>query len=552
MKANVNGRPDAWCDAKISEVTSVNPTLDKAGIPDDLEVSFVPMPAVQAESGIIDVSGKRKFSEVKKGYTPFCEGDVLFAKITPCMENGKMAVVPEVINGIGFGSTEFHVLRALSGMNAKYIYYYVSSQAFRRQAEHNMSGAVGQRRVTTPYLSACDVPLPPTNEQHRIVAKIEELFSELDKGIENLKTAHAQLKVYRQALLKHAFEGKLTAQWRAERHAKQSVAPAKAGAQPLNDMDSRLPPAFARVTGNDEVEGGNDKPLESADTLLKRIQQERAQRYQQQLADWEASGKQGNKPKPPKYLPPLTAKELAELPELPEGWGWSKVVHICDVVRGGSPRPAGDPKFYGGNIPFLKVADITSTSTPYLNSFTFTITKAGLSKTRQIEPNTLLLSNSGATLGVPKICLIPATMNDGVAAFLGLPHETLLYHYYFWQSKTEYLRNIDQGAAQPNLNTDLIKETFIPICSVLEQLVVIDKLEAALSEADQLDQTITTALQQAEALRQSILKKAFSGQLVPQDPNDEPASELLARIKAERADNGSRNTNQRRTKKVSA
>ena len=536
MKANVNGRPDAWCDAKISEVASVNPTLDKAGIPDDLEVSFVPMPAVQAESGIIDVSGKRKFSEVKKGYTPFCEGDVLFAKITPCMENGKIAVVPEVINGIGFGSTEFHVLRALSGMNAKYIYYYVSSQAFRRQAEHNMSGAVGQRRVTTPYLSACDVPLPPTNEQHRIVAKIEELFSELDKGIECLKAAREQLKVYRQALLKHAFEGKLTAQWRAaERHAKQSVAPAKAGAQPLNDMDSRPTPSRGlALRGKDEVGGGNDKPLETAADLLKRIQQERTQRYQQQLADWEASGKQGSKPNPPKTLPPLTAEELAELTELPEGWGWCKVAHICDVVRGGSPRPAGDPKFYGGDIPFLKVADITSTSAPYLNSFTFTITKAGLSKTRQIEPNTLLLSNSGATLGVPKICLIPATMNDGVAAFLGLPHETLLYHYYFWQSKTEYLRNIDQGAAQPNLNTDLIKETFIPICSAPEQLVVIDKLEAALSETDQLDQTITTALQQAEALRQSILKKAFSGQLVPQDPNDEPASELLARIKAER------------------
>ncbi|MFZ2406770.1 MAG: restriction endonuclease subunit S [Methylobacter sp.] len=247
----VNGLPHTWCNAKISEISSVNPTLDKVGIPDDLEVSFVPMPAVQAESGIIDVSGKRKFSEVKKGYTPFREGDVLFAKITPCMENGKMAVVPEVINGIGFGSTEFHVLRALSGVNTKYVYYYyyVSSQTFRRQAEHNMSGAVGQRRVTTPYLSSCDVPLPPTNEQHRIVAKIEELFSELDKGIENLKTARSQLNVYRQALLKHAFEGKLTAQWRAE----------------------------------------NQDKLETADSLLKRIQHERAERYQQQLADWEKS-----------------------------------------------------------------------------------------------------------------------------------------------------------------------------------------------------------------------------------------------------------------------
>lgn len=348
--------------------------------------------------------------------------------------------------------------------------------------------------ITKKQLKDLSFPLPPINEQHRIVAKIEELFSELDKGIENLKTARAQLKVYRQALLKHAFEGKLTAQWRAE----------------------------------------NQDKLETAEALQKRIQLERTQRYQQQLADWEAVGKRGSKPKAPKPLPPLTAEELTELPELPEGWGWFKVVHICDVVRGGSPRPAGDPKFYGGNIPFLKVADVTNTSTPYLSSFTFTITEAGLSKTRQIEPNTLLLSNSGATLGVPKICLISATMNDGVAAFLGLPHEALLYHYYFWQSKTEYLRNINQGAAQPNLNTELIKETFIPVCSLAEELVVTQKLEAALSEVDQLDQTITSSLQQAEALRQSILKKAFSGQLVAQDTNDEPAAVLLARIKTER------------------
>jgi type I restriction enzyme S subunit len=97
------------------------------------------------------------------------------------------------------------------------------------------------------------------------------------------------------------------------------------------------------------------------------------------------------------------------------------------------------------------------------------------------------------------------------------------------------LRNIDQGAAQPNLNTDLIKDTFIPLCSQPEQLAVTGELEAKLSEVDQLDQTISASLQQAEALRQSILKRAFSGQLVPQDPKDEPASVLLARIKAEKS-----------------
>lgn len=346
------------------------------------------------------------------------------------------------------------------------------------------------------HLAKAIIPLPPLPEQQRIVAKIEALFSELDKGVESLKTASEQLKIYRQALLKHAFSGKLTEQWRAE----------------------------------------NPDKLETAQALLQRIQTEREQRYQQQLNDWEATGKQGTKPKAPKTLPPLMAEELAELPELPEGWAFEKIGNICDVVRGGSPRPAGDPKFYGGDIPFLKVADITNNKTsPYLNEFKYTITEAGLSKTRLIEPNTLLLSNSGATLGVPKISLISATMNDGVAAFLDLKKETLLYHYYFWESKTEELRNINQGAAQPNLNIDLIKDVLIPICSQEEKLVLIELVESRLSVTDQLDQTLTTALQQAETLRQSILKKAFSGQLVPQDPNDEPASELLKRIQVEKA-----------------
>lgn len=377
-------------------------------------------------------------------------------------------------------------------LNNEFLYYFLASEK-RNLIKAGKGGA--QPNISQGIIKEWPLNLPPLAEQHRIVAKIEELFSELDQGVASLKTAREQLKVYRQSLLKNAFEGKLTAAWRAA-HCDQ---------------------------------------LETAAALQQRIAHERQARYQQQLADWQAAGQAGSKPKPPKSLPPLTAEELAELPELPAGWGWFKVNHLCDVVRGGSPRPAGDPKYYGGNIPFLKVADITRNPSPYLSTYSFTITEAGLNKTRQIEPNTLLLSNSGATLGVPKICLISATMNDGVAAFLGLPTDELLYHYYFWQSQTEKLRNIDQGAAQPNLNTDLIKETLIPICSSTEQSIVTERLEAALSEADQLDQTLATALQQADALRQSILKKAFHGQLEKQDKNEEPATTLLERIRAERA-----------------
>ncbi|MBU1547386.1 MAG: restriction endonuclease subunit S [Proteobacteria bacterium] len=528
MMDNIGVLPRTWCNAKISEITSVNPTIDKAGIPDDLDISFVPMPAVQAESGIIDVSGKRKFLEVKKGYTPFLEGDVLFAKITPCMENGKMAVVPEVRNGIGFGSTEFHVLRAFSGVIAKYVYYYVSSQAFRREAEHNMSGAVGQRRVTTPFLSACEVPLPPTNEQHRIVAKIEELFSELDKGIENLKTAQAQLKVYRQALLKHAFEGKLTAQWRAERY----VTPAKAGVQPLNDMDSRL-------RGNDSMGGGNDRRVETAEALLKRIQQERAQRFQQQLAAWEAVGKQGSKPKTPKTLEPLTAEELAELPELPEGWGWTRLASIVTVISGYAFK-SGD--FVSAGVPVVKIANVgysefVDKDQEYLDSFFLQTHKDFL-----VSPDDFLLAlTRPITNNRTKVCRYPkdaplALLNQRVSAMKKAEvNPEFLYSYFGTSLFKESIRSKFSETLQPNLSPKDLEACPIPICALTEQEQIFCEIESRLSEVDQLDQTITTSLQQAEALRQSILKKAFSGQLVEQDPHDEPASALLARIKAERA-----------------
>jgi type I restriction enzyme S subunit len=114
--------PQSWAIAQLADVAEINPGLDKSEIDDELEVSFVPMPAVEAESGRIDVSATRKFGEVKKGYTAFTEGDVLFAKITPCMENGKIAVVPPLKNGFGFGSTEFHVVRPRAGISGRYLY----------------------------------------------------------------------------------------------------------------------------------------------------------------------------------------------------------------------------------------------------------------------------------------------------------------------------------------------------------------------------------------------------------------------------------------------
>lgn len=495
--------PAGWETAELSEICLVNPTIDKSAIADDLAVSFVPMPAVEAESGRIDVSATRKFGEVKKGYTPFREGDVLFAKITPCMENGKMAVVPALHNGLGFGSTEFHVLRAHPGISPQFVYYFVSSRAFRHVAEHNMSGAVGQRRVTTPYLSACKIPVPPTGEQHRIVAKIEELFSELDQGVASLKTAREQLKVYRQSLLKNAFEGKLTAAWRAA-HRDQ---------------------------------------LETAAALQQRIARERQARYQQQLADWQTAGQVGPKPKPPKPLPPLTAEELAELPELPAGWGWVSIELLLSIDR--KPMATGpfgtllskaDHRPTG--LPVLGIENIGNGVFTHGNKIFVSEQKAKELEPFRVAAGDVVISRSGT---VGEICKIPeglgrafistnlirVTLNRSV-----ISEDYFVYLFQGGGSVKQQVKSLCKGSSREFLNQGILSAIAFPLPCIQEQGEIVSVLEEKLSEADQLDQTLATALQQADALRQSILKKAFCGQLVKQAKNEEPATALLERIRA--------------------
>ncbi len=415
------------------------------------------------------------------------------------------------------------------------------------------TSSVTVKHLSSKTIGDIPLPLPPLNEQHRIVAKIEELFSELDKGIENLKTAQSQLKVYRQALLKHAFEGKLTAQWRAERN----VTPAKAGVQPLNDMDSRLPPAFARVTGN-------DKPLETAEALLKRIQQERAQRYQQQLAEWEKSlsipllqrgkptstapipslekgGRGGiSKPKPPKSLPPLTAEELSELPELPEGWAYTRVGALIDDPTYGTSKKC-DYEVEG--IGVLRIPNVISgkVDASDLKFAQFTLDEIA---TYKLNVGDILIIRSNGSVSIVGRCALvsDADLDYLYAGYLIRlrPHQRLVEPGFLLNtfSLHSVRKQIEQKAKSTsgvnNINTGEIQSLVVALCGIEEQKQIQMEIEARLSEVDQLDQTITTSLQQAEALRQSILKKAFSGQLVPQDPNDEPASELLARIRAER------------------
>lgn len=351
------------------------------------------------------------------------------------------------------------------------------------------------------HLVKSTIPLPPINEQQRIVAKIEALFSELDNGIASLKTARDQLKIYRQALLKHAFSGKLTEQWRAE----------------------------------------NQDKLETAEVLLQRIKTEREQCYQQQLKDWEAKGKQGSKPKVPKVLTPLTAEELAELPEIPKGWAWTRLGSInVDVFDGpfGSNLKSSD--YVQGGVRVVRLENIGVLEFIENKETYVTEEKYDLLKKHTVSAGDIIFS-SFITENV-RVTLLPANItraiNKADCFCVRVFGETMqnVFMVTFLSTRHVYkqFEALIHGVGRPRINTTQLKDVSVPVCSVAEQKVIIAEIESRFSDIDQLDQTLTTALQQAEALRQSILKKAFSGQLVPQDPSDEPASVLLERIQAEK------------------
>lgn len=379
-------------------------------------------------------------------------------------------------------------------LNNEFLYYFLASEK-RNLIKAGKGGA--QPNISQGIIKEWPLNLPPLAEQHRIVAKIEELFSELDQGVASLKTAREQLKVYRQSLLKNAFEGKLTAAWRAA-HRDQ---------------------------------------LETATALQQRIARERQARYQQQLADWQTAGQAGPKPKLPKPLPPLTAEELAELPELPEGWVYSYLADMGDLGRGKSKhRPRNDPRLFGGSFPFIQTGEVKAANR-VVRSYSQTYSEFGLAQSKLWPKGTLCITIA-ANIAQTAFLGFDGCFPDSVVGFTAFePVVRAEYIDYFIQAARTRIEAYAPATAQKNINLETLENLVVPYCSRAEQEAVLCELESKLSEADQLELTLATALQQADALRQSILKKAFHGQLVKQDKNEEPATALLERIRAARSAN---------------
>ncbi len=175
--------PDGWRVARLDQVCEINPSRKgRTKYPDDLPVTFVSMSAVDEGAGTIAAPDVRPFSEVKKGYTWFVENDVLFAKISPCMQNGKAAVARGLSNGVGFGSTEFHVLRPGPDVLPEWVHLFIRQPSFRAAAARHFTGSVGQQRVPDSVVGAQVIPVPPLPEQRRIVTRIEELSAKIERA----------------------------------------------------------------------------------------------------------------------------------------------------------------------------------------------------------------------------------------------------------------------------------------------------------------------------------------------------------------------------------
>lgn len=204
--------PENWVWVRLGSLYEVNPKNKAA---DELDAAFIPMEKISA--GMLSEYSyeTQEWCKAKKGHTQFADGDVAFAKISPCFENRKSMMLNNLPNSIGGGTTELIILRNAS-INQKYTFWLVSDERFIRGGVQTYSGTVGQQRINMDYVRSYPVPLPPLSEQQRIVERIEELFAKLDEAKERLQEVADSFAVRKAAILHKAFTGELTKQWRRE------------------------------------------------------------------------------------------------------------------------------------------------------------------------------------------------------------------------------------------------------------------------------------------------------------------------------------------------
>jgi len=485
----VSGKlPNGWCPVTLCNL--IEPSKEKVDPKKIKKTIFVGLEHIESDKG--NLNGYKYSDEIRSTKTVFYKGDILYGKLRPYLNKVWYADFD------GICSTDIFVFSHQKNLNNKFLKFLLLQNSFVGFASKNVSG-VHHPRVSYNTISEYQIGLPPFPEQHRLVAKIEELFTKLDTGVEALKQAQAQLKRYRQSVLKAAVEGKLTAEWREQ----------------LSEQASK-----------DE--------LEPADKLLERILKERREKWEaEQLAKYKSKGKKPHKNWREKYKEP-TPPNTTNLPELPEGWDWANVTQIGDVITGTTPNKS-KPEYYGSGFPFYKPTDLNTGY--FVKESSDSLTIEGINNARLLPANSILVTCIGATIGKTGLIKKPGASNQQINAIIPKVHINPKFIYFlcispFFQSQ---ILSKSSSTTLPILNKSKFEKLALMIPPYKEQEIIVSKIEHLFSIIKESESIIDIELKRAQSLFQSILKCAFEGKLVPQDPNDLPASVLLERIKSEKS-----------------
>lgn len=425
----------------------------------------------------------------------FAPGDILITKLGDPL--GKACLAP---GSIPKGVLVADVVRARlthSWVDRYFLCYQINADNIIEQFKGQTKGTT-RPRVNLTKIRTLKARLCPLPEQTRIVSKLEELISELDAGVAELRAAEKKLAQYRQSLLKSAVEGALSAEWRAK------ISPKESGAQ-----------------------------------LLDRILIERRARWEaKQLAKFAEQGKTPPKDWKNKYPEPVRPDKTG-LPELPDGWVWATIDQLAEIGTGVTPLKSKSQYYVGGDTPWVTSGALNNEMVTEAIEY---VTPLALKECRlELYPaGSLLVAmyGEGKTRGKCSELAIPATINQAIAALV-LEESAIVCKPYiksFLLKSYDDMRNQASGGVQPNLNLQIVRSIAIPIPPLDEQHAITDTLSAQLEEAKDQQTAIDLSLKKSAAQRQNILHAAFSGQLVPQYPTDEPTSALLERIRAERAE----------------
>jgi len=468
--------PQGWEWVRLGNIGEINPrnTFD-----DDRDTGFVPMPLIFSEYGSIHKFQTRKWSEIKKGYTHFADGDVALAKITPCFENGKSCVFKKLPNGIGAGTTELHIFRnTFNAIHPEYLLAYFKNPKYITSGTLKMTGSAGQKRVPTEFFTLNPFPLPPLAEQRRIVTKIDRLMARCDE-LEKLRAERNQKRItIHTAALDRLLNAKesndFSTAWRFITQHFGELYSVKENVAELRKVILQL-----AVMGKLVPQDPTDEP---ASELLRAIAAEK-----QQLV------KEG-KIKQPEPLPDIKSDEVPY--ELPKGWKWCHVWDIAQVITSGSRDWA---KYYSdsGAI-FVTMGNLSrgnySLRMENIRYVTPPIDGEG-SRTR-LEEHDLLISITG---DVGNLGLIPRNFGD---AYIN-QHTCLLRfmpscrNRYFPELMKSPLAKSQFDAPQRGIKNSFrlgdVGEMIIPLPPLLEQHRIVAKIDRLMALCDHLNQHIDAA-----------------------------------------------------------